>query len=155
MWSAPEDHGRPWDDPDYHTSPLGKILLPIAIIVLVIIAIGWILSNRETVGKILKNGFAVLCVGALIVGFVIIPLLDENDTSEKDANTTISTNVKPNSNKPQKGEVGYKTKTYRIDVCRTCDGTGKYKIDANWGNSSVQCPTCHGSGKEEIPGNYR
>ena len=156
IWCSPEDHGRPWDDPSYHESGLGKILLPVAIIVIIIIAIGWMISNRETMGKILKNIFSIICIGGLIVGLFIIPLIDHYESDgESGTNVTYKTNGSSTSKKPQKDEVGYKTKTYRIDICRTCNGSGKYNIEANWGHTSVQCPTCHGSGKEKIPGNYR
>lgn len=179
LLAAPSDHGRPWDSPGYHDSPLSKLFIPFGIIALIILAIGWLGNNKEKVGNFFKNGFAVLCIGALIFGFVILPLLDKADRSSSSASTTPTNTVVPNTSatinsnvpsnnsattnsystsensQPKEGEIGYKTKTYRIDVCRTCKGTGRYSVNANWGHSEISCPTCHGTGRERIAGNYR
>lgn len=175
LYAAPADYGRPWDDPDYHSSPLSKIFIPICILVLIILAIGYIGSHKEEIGNMLKSGFSILCGGALIFGLIILPLLDRCDrtksiesggsaptnTGVNPPNTSVSSNApaiqssQPINHAPQEGEVGYKTKTYRIDVCRSCHGTGKKTIDANWGRTTFDCPTCHGTGKERIAGNYK
>ena len=175
MYAAPSDYGRPWDDPDYHSSPLSKLFIPIGIIVLIILAIGYISSHKEEIGKMLKSGFSILCGGALIFGLIILPSLDRCSRSTNNnsggytptnigvnssntsatTNTTNIQNTQPIQHTPQEGEVGYKTKTYRIDVCRYCHGTGKKTIDANWGKTTIDCPTCHGTGKERIAGNYK
>lgn len=172
LFAAPSDYGRPWDDPDYHSSPLSKLFIPIGIIVLIILAIGYIGSHKEEIGKIFKSGFSILCGGALIFGLLILPTLDRCDrqsTNENGSavqvnntynpsvgsNATTIPSSQPKAHKPQEGEIGYKTKTYRIDVCRYCHGTGKKTIDANWGKTTIDCPTCHGTGKEKIAGNYR
>ena len=163
LMAAPSDHGRPWDDANYHSSPISKILIPIAIIALIILAICWIANNKESIAKLLKNGFSILCVGALVFGFIILPLLDRADRDSYSTSTSSTTNTSLQENqstvqqqpKPKEGEIGYKTKTYRVDVCRTCKGTGRYTVEANWGKTTVSCPTCHGSGKERVAGNYR
>lgn len=167
--ATPTDHGRPWDDPDYHSSPLGKIFIPIAIIVLIILAVGYISSNKEKIGGLLKSGFSIFCFGVLVFGLMIVPLIDRCDrhsSSNSNPSKTIQTSTQSNSpssssnsnvekSVPQEGEVGYKTKNYRIDVCHYCHGTGKMTVDASWGKSTISCPTCGGSGKLRIPGNYR
>lgn len=175
VFAAPSDHGRPRDDPSYHSSPLSKIFVPIAIIILIILAIGWIGNNKEKFGGILKNLFSIICVGALIFGFIILPSLDrcgresstqsptvnqqnvDNSTysNSQEGNQQSNPNYNNEKHIPQEGEVGYKTKTYRIDVCRYCHGSGKKTIEANWGTTTIQCPTCHGTGREKIAGNYR
>ena len=80
VFAAPSDHGRPWDDPSYHSSPLSKIFGLIAIIILIILtiglAIGWIGSNKEKIGGILKSLFSIICGGLFIFGIIILPLLD-------------------------------------------------------------------------------
>lgn len=175
IFAAPSDHGHPWSDPDYQSSPLSELFIPIGIIVLIILAIGYISSHKEEIGKILKSSFSILCGGVLIFGLIVLPLLDRCDrTTNKDnrgyaplniginssntsvtSNTPVIPNTQPAKLTPQEGEVGYKTKFYRIDICRYCHGTGKKTIDANWGKTTIDCPTCHGTGKEKIAGNYK
>jgi|GEM_PF-1528840 len=149
VFAAPSDHGRPWDDPSYHSSPLSKIFVLIAIIILIILAIewiiGWIGNNKEKIGGILKNLFSIICGGLFIFGIIILPLLDRCGR--------VSSTQSPQ-------EVGYKTKTYQIVVCQHCHGSGEIEPnwvtkEPDWGTVTIRCPICHGTGREKIASNYR
>ena len=171
--AAPSDYGRPWDDPDYQSNPLGKLMLPIAIIILILLSIGWIFSNKDKVIRLLKMSFYILCGGALVFGLIILPLLDRLDrpSNEVEINYTrtinyshtstssdykrIYTDIEKENRKPKEGEIGYHTKTYRIDICRYCHGDGSQKIEAPWGLTTVRCSVCQGTGREKIPGNFK
>ena len=151
VFAAPSDHGRPWDDPSYHSSPLSKIFGLIAIIILIILtiglAIGWIGSNKEKIGGILKSLFSIICGGLFIFGIIILPLLDRCGRVSS-------------TQSPQEGEVGYKTQTYRIVVCQHCHGSGEIEPnwvtkEPDWGTETIRCPICHGTGREKISSNYR
>ena len=174
IFAASSDYGRPWDDPDYHSSPIGKLMVPIAIIILIVLGIGWISSNKDKVIKLLKISFYFLCGGALVFGLIILPLLDRLDrptneykeinftnsindshTSTSSDNKRIYTDVVKENRKPKEGEIGYHTKTYRIDICRYCHGDGSQKIEAPWGLTTVRCSVCQGTGREKIPGNFK
>ena len=173
IFAASSDYGRPWDDPDYHSSPIGKLMVPIAIIILILLSIGWIFCNKDKVIRLLKMSFYILCGGALVFGLIILPLLDRLDrpSNEDEINYTrtinyshtstssdykrIYTDIEKENRKPKEGEIGYHTKTYRIDICRYCHGDGSQKIEAPWGLTSVRCSVCRGTGREKIPGNFK
>lgn len=174
LWAAPEDHGRPWDDPGYHESPLGKILLPIAIIVLIIIAIGWVLSNRETMGKILKNGFYIICAGGFLFGIIILPLMERTEkssvsshgineetiptTNPQPSNNVISNPSYPNNSNNSNNRtptLKYRTVEYQ-EKCYPCMGQGKLLCNNCNGTGWISkiCSRCNGRGQWELVCTY-
>lgn len=151
LFADPSDYGRPWDDPNYHSSGFSKILIPIGIIILIIFVIGWLSSNKEIVGRILKNGFYLLCGGALLFGLIILPLLDHN---EKSSNDSHNTNYPPINNSPSSPSIkSNNTNQYQNKPVETYKPTLKYRTveylencNKCYGKGEIICQKCNGSG---------
>lgn len=45
--AAPSDHGRPWDDPNYHSSGADKLFMIIVIIAIIVYIFKWIANNKK------------------------------------------------------------------------------------------------------------
>ena len=148
LYADPSVYGRPWDHPTYHNSPLGYILLPIVVIILILFIIKWISSNKETIVKILKNVFYIFCVGTLFGGFIVLSLLDRNEISsnESSANYNLPSKIMHSSPaihstpspsptiEQYKPTLKYRTIEYS-EECIICNGRGK-----------IICQKCNGSG---------
>lgn len=164
VYPAPSDHGRPLADSDYHSGQFDNLFIILGGLVFVILVVVLVANHKDVIGKTLKYAFSILCVSALLFGFIVLPILDRYDHDTQSpvspySDTTPATqraNGHEQSCKPQENEIGYKTKTYRIDICRYCNGSGRRSIDSNRGKQTmITCPNCHGTGKEKIAGNYR
>lgn len=132
--AAPSDHGRPWDDPNYHSSGAGKLFMIIAIIAIIVYIFKWIVNNKGTVFNFLKTGFYILCIGI----WVFIILIGGLDRCGRGSNNTSSV---------QNGSsTGYPAITYRRDTCRTCRGSGREYECVNGEITSSQCRNCGGQG---------
>lgn len=126
--AASSDYGRPWDNPDYHSSPIGILMVPFTIIILIVLGIGWISGNKDKVIKLLKISFYFFCGGALVFGLIILPLLDrlERKSNEnQEINYTTSINNYHTGRKPSSDN-----KKFNIDVEK--EKSGREKIPGNF-----------------------
>lgn len=141
-------HGRPWDVPGYHTSPiLDGLFMVIGLIVLVGFAVLWIYSkvqeNKETAGNIL----GIVVFFGVLLG--IAALGSKCEGERKSSNKSVSyphyQQSSPNQNtlspaiqvRPtQKVQPALKYRDVQYqEPCSYCNGTGR-----------VVCSKCNGTG---------
>lgn len=140
-------HGRPWDVPGYHTSPLTGIFMVIALIVLIGFAVLWIYDkvqeNKETAGNI----FGIVVFFGVLLGIAALgnKCEGERKTSSKGMSYPHYQQPSPNKNtlsptiQVQQTQRAQPTLKYRDveyqETCSTCNGTGH-----------LVCPKCNGTG---------
>lgn len=155
--------GKPWDDPNYHESPLTPIFLVIVVLVLIIIAGTWLVAKIQENKEAISNAIGQIFVLGLILGGIMLVAkcgeeLHNSKVSNQSYSTTmpnITTPPKTNQSKPQVQSIQqdytptlkYRTVEY-YENCFYCNGSGKVVCPKCRGRNSIEriCTHCNGSG---------
>ena len=81
-------HGRPWDVPGYHTSPLTGIFMVIALIVLIGFAVLWIYGKVQENKETVSNIFGIVIFVCVFIG--IAALGSKCEGERKSSNKSVS-----------------------------------------------------------------
>lgn len=155
--------GKPWDDPNYHESPLTPIFMIIGVIVLIIIGGVWLVYKiQENKDVILDAIGKIFVAGLILVGIMLVGKCGEEFHNSKFSNgshsTTISNTPTPPKNNQSRPQVQpiqpqytptlkYRTVEYYED-CFYCNGCGKVVCSKCRGTGWIEktCTHCNGMG---------
>lgn len=160
--------GKPWDDPNYHESPLTPIFLVIGVVVLITIIGIWLVAKIQENKEAISNAIGhIFVVGLILGGIMLVAKCGEEFHNSKNRNskvpnqshsTTMPNNTiapKANQSQPKIQSIQqdytptlkYRTVEY-YENCFYCNGRGKVICPKCGGAGSIErtCTHCNGAG---------